>query len=90
MSPISKDLGEKMDKTITCEMLQADPDLYKGAFVILGGSIAEITGMVEGALIEVNQAPLDYRGKSLRIMIPVAGFWCIRRCKLILRSSLYG
>jgi outer membrane lipoprotein len=65
--PISKNLVEKTDKTITFEMLQADPDMYKGKIVILGGSIAKITSMAEGALIEVNQAPLDYWGKPLRI-----------------------
>ncbi len=65
--PISKDLVEKTDKTITFEMLQANPDLYKGKFVILGGSIAAVSGLAEGSLIDVYQAPLDYWGRPLRI-----------------------
>ena len=55
--PISKDLVEKMDKTITFEMLQADPDLYRGRFVIVGRSISAITGLVEGSLIHIYQTP---------------------------------
>lgn len=64
--PISKDLVEKTDRTLTFEMLQADPDRYKEKLVILGGSIAAITGMVEGSLIDVDQIPLDYWGKPIR------------------------
>jgi len=64
--PISKDLVEKTDKTITFEMLQADPDLYRGHFVILGGSIAAITSLVKGSLIYIYQAPLDYWGRPIR------------------------
>lgn len=64
--PISKGLVERTDKAITFEILQADPDRYKGRLVILGGSIAEITGMVEGSLIDVKQTPLDYWGRPIR------------------------
>jgi len=64
--PISRDLVAKADSTITFEMLQADPDMYKGRFIILGGSIAAITGLAEGSLIEVYQAPLDYWGQPIR------------------------
>jgi starvation-inducible outer membrane lipoprotein len=65
--PISKDLVDKTDKTITFEMLQADPDMYKGKFVILGGSIAAITGLVQGSLIDIYQTPLDYWGRPIRV-----------------------
>jgi len=64
--PISKNLVEKTDKTITFEMLQRDPDLYKGRLVILGGSIAVINDLAEGSLIYINQAPLDYWGRPIR------------------------
>jgi len=57
--PISKDLVKKKDKTITFEMLQADPNLYKGKFVILGGSITAVTNLLEGSLIYIYQTPLD-------------------------------
>jgi len=40
-------------------MLQADPNLYKGKFVILGGSITAVTNLLEGSLIYIYQTPLD-------------------------------
>jgi starvation-inducible outer membrane lipoprotein len=64
--PISKDLVDKTDKTVTFEMLQADPDQYKGKLVILGGSITAVTGSEEGSLIDIDQLPLDYWGKPIR------------------------
>lgn len=63
---ISKDFVEKTDKTITFEMLQADPDLFKGKLVILGGNIAAVTGLVQGSLIYIYQSPLDYWGRPIR------------------------
>ncbi len=64
--PISGDLVAKTDRTVTFEILQADPDLYKGRLIILGGSIAAVTSLAEGSLIDVYQAPLDYWGKPIR------------------------
>ena len=55
--PISEDLVKKTAKTITLKMPQAELDLYKGKFIILGGRIAAVTGMVAGSLIDVFQPP---------------------------------
>ncbi len=63
---ISKDLVNKTDKAVTFEMLQADPDLYKGRIIILGGSIAAVRSMREGSLIYIYESPLDYWGKPIR------------------------
>ncbi len=57
--PISIDLVKKTDKTITFEMLRTDPDLYKG-YIILGGSIAAVSNLIEGSLIYTDQNLHDY------------------------------
>jgi outer membrane lipoprotein len=62
---ISPGLVEKADKTITFEMLQTDPDAYKGAIVILGGTINQVTNLVQGAMIDVSEKRLDYWGKPI-------------------------
>jgi outer membrane lipoprotein len=63
---ISPAVADKTDKTISFERLQADPDLYKGKLVILGGTIDQVTSVKQGTLIEVVQKPLDYWGKPRR------------------------
>jgi len=56
----------KVDRTISFEKLQADPEAYKGKVVVLGGSIVQITNLKKGTLIEVAQRKLDYWGKPER------------------------
>jgi outer membrane lipoprotein len=63
---ISRDMTAKADKTITFEMLQADPDSFKGKIIILGGTISQITNTKTGTILEVIQRPLDYWGKPKR------------------------
>ncbi len=63
---ISRDMSDKADKTITFEMLLADPDTFKGKILILGGSISQITHKKQGTILEVDQKPLDYWGKPKR------------------------
>ncbi len=63
---ISRDMSDKADKTITFEMLLADPDAFKGKILILGGSISQITYKNQGTILEVDQKPLDYWGKPKR------------------------
>jgi outer membrane lipoprotein len=63
---ISPAVADKADRTITFEMLRADPNLYAGKVVILGGVIAQITAVKQGTLITVVQKPLDYWGKPVR------------------------
>ncbi len=41
--------------------------MYKGNFVILGGNSAAVSGLAEGLLIDLYQAPLDYRGRPMRV-----------------------
>jgi outer membrane lipoprotein len=63
---ISRGMTAKADKTITFEMLQADPDSFKGKILILGGTISQITNTKKGTILEVVQRPLDYWGKPKR------------------------
>ncbi len=63
---ISSDMVAQTDKTITFEMVLADPDSFKGKVVILGGTIAETVNTKEGTMIEVEEKPLDYWGKPKR------------------------
>lgn len=63
---ISRDMVDQSDKALTFEMLQADPDTYKGKMMILGGTIAHVTDTKKGSVLEVIQTPLDYWGKPKR------------------------
>ncbi len=63
---ISRDLAAQADKTVSFTRIQADPSLYQGTLVILGGTIAK-TVHISGrsTLIEVEQKQLDHWGKPL-------------------------
>jgi outer membrane lipoprotein len=63
---ISPAMVDKAEKNLPFEKLRADPDLYKGKLVILGGTIDQITNLKQGTLIEVVQKHLDYWGKPKR------------------------
>ena len=63
---ISPDMVSRADKTITFQMLLADPDAFKGKLLILGGTIAQTVNTKQGSLIEVVEKPLDYWGKPKR------------------------
>jgi outer membrane lipoprotein len=63
---ISPAVARKADTSITFEKLQADPVSFTGKLLILGGTIAEVVGVKQGALIEVIHRDLDYWGKPER------------------------
>jgi outer membrane lipoprotein len=63
---ISAEMSARADKTITFEMIQADPDTFKGKIILLGGTITQTSNSKEGTVIEVMQKPLDYWGKPKR------------------------
>ena len=63
---ISPEMSARVDKTISFEMIQADPDTFKGKLVLLGGTIAMTVNSEQGTVIEVVQKPLDYWGKPKR------------------------
>lgn len=63
---ISPAVMSQADKTITFEMLDADAEALKGRIVVLGGIIVRTVNTKQGALIEVEDKPLDYWGKPKR------------------------
>lgn len=63
---VSRDMTERADKALTFEMLQADPDAYKGKLMILGGTIAHVSDAKKGSVLEIIEKPLDYWGKPKR------------------------
>jgi outer membrane lipoprotein len=63
---VSRDMVDRADKALTFEMLQADPDAYRGKIIILGGTITNITDAKKGSTLEIIQKPLDYWGKPKR------------------------
>ena len=63
---ISPSVAGKADRTISFELLQADPEVCTGKLLILGGTISQTTNMKQGTLIEVDQKKLDYWGKPER------------------------
>lgn len=63
---ISSDVANTADRTITFDKLQADPVLYKGKTVMIGGLIVQTKNVKTGTLIEVSQKELDYWGKPRR------------------------
>jgi outer membrane lipoprotein len=63
---ISPVVRRTADKSVTFDKLQADPAAFVGKLLILGGTIAEISGVKQGTVIEVIQRDLDYWGKPER------------------------
>ena len=63
---ISPGVADTADRTISFEQLLADPDLFQGRILILGGVIGQITPGPNGTLLGVIQKPLDYWGRPVR------------------------
>ena len=59
---ISEQVRSEADKTIPLGVLFKNPDLFRGAVVILGGVIVTTENKQDGTYIEVVEQPLDYRG----------------------------
>lgn len=76
---ISSDMADQADKTISFEKLQSHPDSFKGAIVILGGTITQVTTVEQGTLLEVTQKRLDYWGQPERMKRTGGRFLVFRR-----------
>ncbi|HYA89137.1 MAG TPA: Slp family lipoprotein [Nitrospirota bacterium] len=63
---ISPEMAKQADRTLTFRQLQADPDIFKGKIIILGGIIDQTSNTKQGTVIEVVEKPLDYWGKPKR------------------------
>ncbi len=56
---ISKQSLALADRTITFTTLQENPDAYRGKYVLLGGTVAEMTRTGDATQLEVKQYDLD-------------------------------
>lgn len=60
------DLVGQADRSLPFDRLLADPDLYAGKILILGGTIEHLTLHPHGTLLLVSQRPLDYWDRPQR------------------------
>ncbi len=58
---ISEASRVQADRSITFGKLRADPDAFRGKFVLLGGTVAAVTRTGEGTQLEVVQYNVDSR-----------------------------
>lgn len=58
-----EEILERVDNTVTPEILFRDPEAHKGSIVLLGGMIVSSRNANEGTYLEVLQKPLDRRGR---------------------------
>jgi outer membrane lipoprotein len=61
--PFPKETLDKVNKDISFLALKAEPEKFKGTWVMLGGMIVATKNTKEGTLIEVLQKPLDTDGR---------------------------
>ncbi len=59
----SREFLDKVDRTVTFNELQSNPDRYRGTWVMLGGVIIETRNTQEGTSVEVLETPVDRRGR---------------------------
>ena len=86
---ISPDLAAQADKTLPFSRIEADPALYQGTIVILGGTIAKTALISENtSMIEVQQEQLDTWGKPVS-RTPSGGRFLVRS-KWFLNPQVYA
>ena len=56
---------DRLNRNISFAELKKDPERFKGAWVMLGGTIIATRNTREGTLMEILQQPLDTGGKPL-------------------------
>ncbi|MBI3804499.1 MAG: Slp family lipoprotein [Nitrospirae bacterium] len=64
---IPKEFEEKIDKKLTFEEIQKNPDAYRGRSILIGGEIIETRNLKDKTEIEVLQKPLG----SNRAPVPI-------------------
>jgi outer membrane lipoprotein len=56
---------DRVDRHISFKELQADPEKFKGAWVMFGGVVIASKNIKEGTVIEILHKPLDSDGRPL-------------------------
>ncbi|MZG54637.1 MAG: starvation-inducible protein [Nitrospinae bacterium] len=60
--PVSRELRQDIDETLTFDRLLETPEEYIGKRVMFGGAIVETRALPEGTEIEVVQKKIDFTG----------------------------
>lgn len=60
---VSEAARERVDRSLSTEMLFADPDAHRGTTVLIGGAIVGVRNTKEGSFLEVIEHALDGRGR---------------------------
>ncbi len=56
---------DRVDRTVSFKQLQADPDAFRGTWVMAGGIIIETRNTRDGTSVEVLERPLDRHGRPI-------------------------
>jgi outer membrane lipoprotein len=60
-----REVTDRIDRHISFQQLQSNPEKFKGTWLMLGGVIVSVKNMKEGTLLEILQKPLDSDGRPL-------------------------
>lgn len=64
--PFSRETLDKVNRNVSFQELQKEPEKFKGTWVMLGGMIIASKNAKEGILMEILQKPLDTHGRPLQ------------------------
>ena len=78
---------DRLNRNISFAELKKDPERFKGAWVMLGGTIIATRNTREGTLMEILQQPLDTGGKPLETDLTEGRF--LVQSDVFLDSAVY-
>ncbi len=64
-APLSREIMDRVDPTLTFQDVQRNPDAYKGKMVLWGGVIVETNNRPQETLIKVRETELDYQKRPI-------------------------
>lgn len=83
-----KETLDRVDRRISFKELQADPEKFKGAWVMFGGVIIASRNIKDGTVIEILQKPVDGEGRPLETDATEGRF--LVQADQFLDSAVYG
>ncbi len=66
-APLSREIMDRVDTTLTFQDIQKNPDAYRGKTVLWGGVIVETNNKQQETLIKVRQTELDYQKRPIHL-----------------------
>lgn len=85
---IPESLFAELDRTLSFESLQNQPEDYKGRTIALGGIILEARNFKEGARLEILQLPLDRHDRPTTRLVDSKGRFMVHRSGF-LETAIY-